>query len=79
MPDGDVAQRPGRPYINVRAKRVSLSVPNTTPRYVLWKPGELKLLARLSDEEVAAQTGRSIEAVKLKRGKLRSRNSAALS
>jgi hypothetical protein len=36
-----------------------------------WKPGELKLLGKLPDAEVARRTGRSVAAVRSKRGKLR--------
>lgn len=35
-----------------------------------WKPAELKLLGKLSDAEIARYTGRTVEAVRVKRGKL---------
>ncbi len=40
------------------------------PRYRSWKPEELELLDKLSDEEVAEKTGRSVSSVSQKRWKL---------
>jgi hypothetical protein len=38
-----------------------------------WTEGELALLGRVPDDEVAAQIGRTVEAVRIKRGRLRRR------
>ena len=70
MPDADLAEQIGRVYAAVRDKRGQLNIAYKHPRYVWWKPQELELLARFSDEDVAKLTGRPITAVQQKRWKL---------
>ena len=70
MPDGDLAKQIDRPYAAVRDKRNQLKIDYQHPRYVWWKPKELELLARFSDEDVAKLTGRPITAVQQKRWKV---------
>ena len=68
MPDSDLAEQIGRPYEAVRDKRNQLKIEYTHPRYSWWKPQELELLSKYSDEDVAKMTGRAITAVQQKSG-----------
>jgi hypothetical protein len=58
MPDADLALKIGRPYEAVRDKRNQHHIDYEHPRYAWWKPEELALLAKYSNEGVAKMTGR---------------------
>jgi hypothetical protein len=66
MPDPELARRPGRTRSAVQLKRHRRGI--RMLHYVPpWKPEELALLGKASDEEVARQTGRFVVAIQAKR------------
>ena len=48
----DLARKLGRHPSTVLSKRLALKIPYVKPRYVWWKPEELRLLGALPDKEV---------------------------
>ena len=66
MPDPELARRLGRTRSAVQLKRHRRGIRmfHYVPR---WKPEEVALLGKVSDEEVARRTGRSLVAIKAKR------------
>jgi len=53
----------------VRSKRLALGIPFRNPHYEIWKPGELTLLGKLPDEELARRTGHSLTSIRQARTK----------
>ena len=69
-PDSVLARLLGRPLTAIRRRRRQAGVPAFS-RFVAWNAVQIALLGKLSDDEVAVRTGRSVRAVSQKRVQMR--------
>src|ERR1039458_163346 len=69
LSDQEVAQRLGRTFAAVRARRIHSGKRDPSARS-LWKPEEDRLLGTASDTEIAKQLNRTCGAVKSRRKQL---------
>ena len=70
MPPSQIAQLLGRTELGVISKAYELGIQPTQPMK-RWSPEDLQLVQTLPPEEVAAQTGRSLQSIRMKPSRLK--------
>lgn len=70
MPPPKIAEHLGRTELSVVSKAYELGIQPTQPMR-RWSPEDLKLVQTLPPEEAAAQTGRSLQSIRMKLSRLK--------